>query len=131
MADMMAVMLWIVDKGTALLHLALKHWKITLTVVCLVIIYAHAVNQSRRVSGLIKQIGVLEAQIEAYKDAERARKARAKAVAEDAQVQIKTVTERKDKVHETIKYIYRTDPEAKAWADTPVPDAVARELRDL
>lgn len=128
---MMTAMLWIVDKATELLHLALKHWKVTLTVVCIVIIYAHAINQSRRIVAMSEKVTALEAQVKAYKDAEKARKAKEKAVTNDAKAQIKTVTEQKVKVHETIKYIYRTDPEAKAWGDTPVPDAIARELRDI
>lgn len=112
------------------LALALKYWRITLFCICCVVIYAHAVLASQRVSTLEKRLEQCKAQIAEYERISEAQKGKVKQEAKTVVIRVKDADKQKAEIHERIKYIYKTDPVSAEWATTPVPDSVADQLRD-
>ena len=106
------------------------NWRIAVVVVVLTAIFAHAFFGYRKVARLKEQVAVYEAAINEYR---RLGEEQAKKAVEQVKVVEKLVyieDKKRKEADEQIKVIYRDNAEARDWASTPVPDAVADRLRD-
>jgi uncharacterized membrane protein (DUF106 family) len=106
------------------------NWRIAVVVVVLTAIFAHAFFGYRKVARLKEQVAVYEAAINEYR---RLGDEQAKKAVEQVKVVEKLVyieDKKRKEADEQIKVIYRDNAEARDWASTPVPDAVADRLRD-
>lgn len=112
------------------LDLALKHWKITLVVIACIAIYIHAIVSHRKVVALENEIIGLQATVDQYQRMSEVQQEQAKKQARSVVKQVAEVEKQKVVIDERIKYIYKTDPVSAQWATTPVPDAVADQLRN-
>jgi uncharacterized membrane protein (DUF106 family) len=106
------------------------NWRIAVVVVVLTAIFAHAFFGYRKVARLKEQVAVYEAAINEYR---RLGDEQAKKAVEQVKVVEKLVyieDKKRKEADEQIKVIYRDNAEARDWASTPVPSAVADRLRD-
>ena len=106
------------------------NWRIAVVAVLLTAIFAHAFLGYRKVARLKEQVAVYEAAINEYR---RLGDEQAKKAVEQVKVVEKLVyieDKKRKEADEQIKVIYRDNAEARDWASTPVPDAVADRLRD-
>tara|TARA_R110000822_G_scaffold3036_2_gene13854 strand:+ start:7058 stop:7447 length:390 start_codon:yes stop_codon:yes gene_type:complete len=127
------IMIWLMkvwEGALKLLEIAIKHWRITLVVIALITIYAHAVLASNRINALEQQVIGCQVTVNQYKQAETVLQ---QAVVKETVVAKQKVAEtekQKVVIDERIKYIYKTDTVSAEWATVLVPDTIADQLRN-
>ena len=106
------------------------NWKLFVVAVLITVVFAHAILGYRKVARLKEQVATYQAAINEYRRLgdEQAKKAAAQVKVVEKLVYIED--KKRKEADEQIKVIYRDNAEARDWASTPVPDAVANRLRD-
>ena len=106
------------------------NWKLFVVAVLITVVFAHAILGYRKVARLKEQVATYQAAINEYRRLgdEQAKKAAAQVKVVEKLVYAED--KKRKEADEQIKVIYRDNAEARDWASTPVPDAVANRLRD-
>ena len=106
------------------------NWKLFVVTVLITVVIAHAVLGYRKVARLQEQVAVYEAAINEYRRLgdEQAKKAAAQVKVVEKLVYVED--KKRKEADEQIRVIYKDNAEARDWASTPIPDAVADRLRN-
>lgn len=107
-----------------------ENWKLFVVAVLITVVFAHAILGYRKVARLKEQVATYQAAINEYRRLgdEQAKKAAAQVKVVEKLVYVED--KKRKEADEQIKVIYRDNAEARDWASTPVPDAVADRLRN-
>ena len=106
------------------------NWKLFVVAVLITVVFAHAILGYRKVARLKEQVATYQAAINEYRRLgdEQAKKAAAQVKVVEKLVYVED--KKRKEADEQIRVIYKDNAEARDWASTPVPDAVANRLRD-